>query len=382
MKDLKVRYWEARKHWVIDARRVGYSHYYGNFSSKAAALKEAELLKAKFITGAIAEKVDVVKVCQAVDKFYHYQTTRIDNKELSVSFFKEIKKSLGYCLDIKIDGKKFLDQSFDIIKRENKSELVTAFVKGITDEGKSKATAEKRIKVLKMFLNYCDLKGWITMNPLDKVSLGMSSELGDRAPRIQPETIQKIVSDGLPAETLYDQCMVLTALASGMRQGELRALKWGNIDFNNDTIRIEGAVKHGTMIIGDTKTKRGRREIPIDASTMKKLKELKIASKFSAPGDIVFASSNGTPKVQKILIKLIKRVCERAGVKPILWGDMRHFYASVQLSSLGEDWAEVAALMGHSNSNFTYKQYGHFVKNERKQAKARQAAASAMYGGN
>ena len=61
---------------------------------------------------------------------------------------------------------------------------------------------------------------------------------------------------------------------------------------------------------------------------------------------------------------------------------MRHFYASVQLSSLGEDWAEVAALMGHSNSNFTYKQYGHFVKNERKQAKARQAAASAMYGGN
>jgi len=382
MKDLKVRYWEKRKQWVIDARRIGFNNRYGNYPSKAAALKEAELLKAKFITGAIAEKVDVVKVSQAVDKFYHYQTTRIDNKELSVSFFKEIKKSLSYCLDIKIDGKKFLDQSFDIIKRENKSELVTAFVKGITDEGKSKATAEKRIKVLKMFLNYCDLKGWITINPLDKVSLGMSSELGDRAPRIQPETIQKIVSDGLPSETLYDQCMVLTALASGMRQGELRALKWGNIDFNNDTIRIEGAVKHGTMIIGDTKTKRGRREIPIDASTMKKLKELKIASKFSAPGDIVFASSNGTPKVQKILIKLIKRVCERAGVKPILWGDMRHFYASVQLSSLGEDWAEVAALMGHSNSNFTYKQYGHFVKNERKQAKARQAAASAMYGGN
>ena len=242
MKDLKVRYWEERKQWVIDARRIGFNNRYGNYLSKAAALKEAELLKAKFITGAIAEKVDVVKVSQAVDKFYHYQTTRIDNKELSVSFFKEIKKSLSYCLDIKIDGKKFLDQSFDIIKRENKSELVTAFVKGITDEGKSKATAEKRIKVLKMFLNYCDLKGWITMNPLDKVSLGMSAEIGDRAPRIQPETIQKIVSDGLPAETLYDQCMVLTALASGMRQGELRALKWGNIDFDDLIINVEGAV--------------------------------------------------------------------------------------------------------------------------------------------
>ena len=382
MKDLKVRYWDARKHWVIDARLVGLNNRYGNYPSQKAAIKEAELLKAKFITGAIAEKVDVVKVSQAVEKFYHHQTTRQENKEVSISFFKEIKTSLDYCLAIKIDGKKFLDQSFDIIKRENKSELVTAFVKGITDEGKSKATAEKRIKVLKMFLNYCDLKGWITMNPLDKVSLGMSAEIGDRAPRIQPETIQKIVSDGLPAETLYDQCMVLTALASGMRQGELRALKWGNIDFDDLIVNVEGAVKHGTMVIGDTKTKRGRRQIPIDAQTMKKLKELKVASKFSAPGDIVFASSNGTPKVQKILIKLIKRVCNTAGVKPILWGDMRHFYASDKLSTLGEDWTEVAALMGHSNPNFTYKQYGHFIKNKSKQDKVRQSSASAIYGRN
>ena len=150
MKDLKVRYWEARKHWVIDARLVGLNNRYGNYPSQKAAIKEAELLKAKFITGAIAEKVDVVKVSQAVEKFYHHQTTRQENKEVSISFFKEIKTSLDYCLAIKIDGKKFLDQSFDIIKRENKSELVTAFVKGITDEGKSKATAEKRIKVLKM----------------------------------------------------------------------------------------------------------------------------------------------------------------------------------------------------------------------------------------
>ena len=121
MKDLKVRYWEARKHWVIDARRVGYSHAHGNYPSQKAAIKEAELLKAKFITGAIAEKVDVVKVSQAVEKFYHHQTTRQENKEVSISFFKEIKTSLDYCLAIKIDGKKFLDQSFDIIKRENNS---------------------------------------------------------------------------------------------------------------------------------------------------------------------------------------------------------------------------------------------------------------------
>ena len=382
MKDLKVRYWEARKHWVIDARRVGYSHAHGNYPSKKAAVKEAELLKAKFITGAIAEKIEIVKVSEAAAKFLDFQNSRQEDGEVSLSFFKDLKRSIVMCLNVKIDGKKFLSHDLTIIKQENKDELSKAFIKSFHAEGKSKATAEKRIKYLKMLLNYCVRKGWIFINPMDKITLGMSSSISDRAPRIQPKLIQKIVSDGLPGETLLDKCMVLTALASGIRQGELRALKWGNIDFDNEEIKVEGAVKHGTLSIGDTKTKRGKRSIPVDAATLKKLKELKVASKFSAANDLVFASANGTPKVQKMLIKVIKRVCDRAGVDHIYWGDMRHFYASVQLSSLGEDWAEVAALMGHANSNFTYKQYGHYVKNERKQAKARQAAASAMYGGN
>ena len=42
MKDLKVNYWQERKHWVIDARRVGLNVRQGNFSTKSAALKEAE----------------------------------------------------------------------------------------------------------------------------------------------------------------------------------------------------------------------------------------------------------------------------------------------------------------------------------------------------
>ena len=382
MKDLKVRYWDARKHWVIDARRVGYSHAHGNYPSKKAAVKEAELLKAKFITGAIAEKIEIVKVSEAAAKFLDFQNSRQEDGEVSLSFFKDLKRSIVMCLNVKIDGKKFLSHDLTIIKQENKDELSKAFIKSFHAEGKSKATAEKRIKYLKMLLNYCVRKGWIFINPMDKITLGMSSSISDRAPRIQPKLIQKIVSDGLPGETLLDKCMVLTALASGIRQGELRALKWGNIDFDDLIINVEGAVKHGTMVIGDTKTKRGRRQIPIDAQTMKKLKELKIASKFSADNDLVFASANGTPKVQKMLIKVIKRVCDRAGVDHICWGDMRHFYASDKLSTLGEDWTEVAALMGHSNPNFTYKQYGHFIKNKSKQEKVRQSSASAMYGGN
>lgn len=381
MKDLKVRYWEARKYWVIDARRVGYSHAFGNFATEQEAIDEAAILKGKFLLGALINKIEITKVDEAAARFIKYQYERVMNENVSLSFHKDLVKSLEFVLSIKVDGKTFESHNLNIMTQQNKDELSDVLLKGIQDEGKSKATADKRIKFLKMFLNYCVRKGWASINVMDKVSLNMSADVVDRAPRIQPSTIQRIVSKGLPLENQLDSCMVLISLATGMRQGELRALSWSSIDFDNQIIKVQAAVKHGTSNIGAPKTKRGRRSIPVDAKTIKALKVLKLQSKYSKDNDLVFPSSNGTPKLQKVLDKLLTRVCKRAGVDKILWGDMRHFYASVQLSSLGEDWSTVAALMGHSTPNFTYKQYGHYVSNDEKQDKTRTAAASAIYGG-
>ena len=381
MKDLKVRYWEARKYWVIDARRVGYSHAFGNFATEQEAIDEAAALKSMFILGALSQKIQITNVHEAADIFMRYQYDRVKNNNVSLSFQKDLVKSLKVVLSIKVDAKPFRLHNLNIMTQQNKDELSDVLLKGIQDEGKSKATADKRIKFLKMFLNYCVRKGWASINVMDKVSLNMSADVVDRAPRIQPSTIQRIVSKGLPSENQLDSCMVLISLATGMRQGELRALSWSSIDFDNQIIKVQAAVKHGTSNIGAPKTKRGRRSIPVDAKTIKALKVLKLQSKYSKDNDLVFPSSNGTPKLQKVLDKLLTRVCKRAGVDKILWGDMRHFYASVQLSSLGEDWSTVAALMGHSTPNFTYKQYGHYVSNDEKQDKTRTAAASAIYGG-
>ena len=381
MKDLKVRLWKSRNYWVIDARRVGYSHAFGNYETKQEAIEEAGILKAKFLTGSLIERIEISKVDEAAARFMKYQYERVMDDSTSPSFYSDLVKSIEFVLSISIDGKLLKRHEMNIMTQQNKDELSDALLKGIQAEGKSRATAEKRIKFLKMFFNYCVRKGWAAINVMDKVSLGMSKEVSDRAPRIQPTTIQKIVSKGLPAENQLDRCMVIVSLATGIRQGELRALKWSSIDFDNHMIKVEGAVKHGTQIIGAPKTKRGRRSIPVDAKTISELKVLKLQSKYSKNDDLVFASSNGTPKMQKVLDKVIKRVCQEAGVDRILWGDMRHFYASVQLSSLGEDWSTVAALMGHSTPNFTYKQYGHYVQNDKKQEKTRAAAAEAMYGG-
>jgi len=381
MKDLSVKFWARRGYYTINASRVGLSVNHGRFETEAAALEQAEMLKAKFLTGQIAAPVAVTKCSDAAVVFLKSQMRRVEDGEISEPHYNDLRRGVDFALAIKVDGRPF--GKYDLAKtisKSNEDDLAAAFKREIKAKSASKSTAEKRIKVMKAFFNYCHGKGWIDLNPLDKVSFGLSTEIADRAPKIQPETVQKLVTKGVVGESIVSRAMILTALSSGMRQGELRALSWGCVDFAGGTVRVKQAVKNESSNIGEPKTKRGYRTIPVPAETIQALREVKLQSRYKSDDDLVFATGAGLPKQKKTLRELIERASKRAGIERMVWGDMRHFFASVQLSGLGEDWAEVAAHMGHSNPSFTYRQYGHYSKNEAKQEKARSATASAIFG--
>ena len=381
MKDLSVKFWARRGYYTINASRVGLSVNHGRFETEAAALEQAEMLKAKFLTGQIAAPVAVTKCSDAAVVFLKSQMRRVEDGEISEPHYNDLRRGVDFALAIKVDGRPF--GKYDLAKtisKSNKDDLAAAFKREIKAKSASKSTAEKRIKVMKAFFNYCQGKGWIDLNPLDKVSFGLSTEIADRAPKIQPETVQKLVTKGVIGESIVSRAMILTALSSGMRQGELRALSWGCVDFAGGTVRVKQAVKNESSNIGEPKTKRGYRTIPVPAETIQALREVKLQSRYKSDDDLVFATGAGLPKQKKTLRELIERASKRAGIERMVWGDMRHFFASVQLSGLGEDWADVAAHMGHSNPSFTYRQYGHYSKNEAKQEKARSATASAIFG--
>jgi len=381
MKDLSVKFWAKRGYYTINASRVGLSVNHGRFETEAAALEQAEMLKAKFLTGQIAAPVAVTKCSDAAVVFLKSQMRRVEDGEISEPHYNDLRRGVDFALAIKVDGRPF--GKYDLAKtisKSNKDDLAAAFKREIKAKSASKSTAEKRIKVMKAFFNYCQGKGWIDLNPLDKVSFGLSTEIADRAPKIQPETVQKLVTKGVVGESIVSRAMILTALSSGMRQGELRALSWGCVDFAGGTVRVKQAVKNESSNIGEPKTKRGYRTIPVPAETIQALREVKLQSRYKSDDDLVFATGAGLPKQKKTLRELIERASKRAGIERMVWGDMRHFFASVQLSGLGEDWADVAAHMGHSNPSFTYRQYGHYSKNEAKQEKARSATASAIFG--
>lgn len=368
-----------RAYYVINANRIwpGRTRY-GNFPTKEAAEREAAKLWARHTLGEIGG-TGRMSVDEAASRYRLHMQARVEEREISQSHADQAMRSLGPVLDV-VAGKRLGSyDTADLGDARNKSDVAAAIRRSVKATGLAKATCETRLKAARAFFQFCLSHGWMAVNPLAGVTLGMSSDISDRAPRIQPETIRKVVA-ALDDEPLRNRAIVLFSLATGCRQGETRALQWQDIDLDRMEVRIERAVKHMSQEIGDTKTKRGRRVLPLPEQVVGVLKELKIASRYSQPGDLVFCSESGAPRQKKTLHNLMLRVCDRAGIERLRWGDMRHYYASVQLSELGEDWAEVAQLMGHSSPNFTYRQYGHYSRNERKQERARAAVTGALFG--
>lgn len=369
--------------WTIDMRKIGRGPTVGSYPNKHDAIDAMVEAVNNFNKGTIVTPVKPTSVRSAADKFINEQEGRAAAKKISKAHKDEIKRGVEFCLGIRINGFALAKHNIsDLMQTATRGPVGRAIISGIEAEQKSKATAEKRVKAVKMLFNYAVTQGWGQVNPLDKMSLSLDADFtDDRAPRIQPEVIQDLIKFGFghnSGESLLVKAMALTAIASGIRQGELRALPWCNVNFEDCTIKIDRAIKHQCKGVGKTKTKRGNRTVPIPAEVIAVLRQLKVSSKYSTADDFVFANNAGSFQTKKTFPKIMDRVCDRAGVPVMLWGDFRHFFASVQISSLGEDWGEVAALMGHANSAFTYRQYGHYVKNAEKQKQVTSATAAAM----
>jgi integrase len=85
---------------------------------------------------------------------------------------------------------------------------------------------------------------------------------------------------------------VVLALATGARRGELLGLKWSDIDFKKEVLRIERSVEETSQgaKLKSTKNKSSMRRIGLDSGTVEKLQEIRTESKkeLSAPWDQVF----------------------------------------------------------------------------------------------
>jgi integrase len=149
--------------------------------------------------------------------------------------------------------------------------------------------------------------------------------------------------------------MVLTGYKTGMRLGELCALRIPNVDLVRQQIRIVEAATRGIV----TTPKGGRsRTVPIGDDLAEDLERHIRRSKLK--GDLVFPRSDGSILQRSHVKRVIPRACRVAGLRDTIgWHTLRHTYAS-HLVILGAPIKVVQDLMGHATLEMTMR-YAHLA---------------------
>lgn len=150
--------------------------------------------------------------------------------------------------------------------------------------------------------------------------------------------------------------MVRTGLRTGMRKGEIAALEWDCVRFDDNVIRVSRNIVHG--VVGVPKSKKPR-TIPMSRDFRDMLRTHRRS------GGLVFRRSaravqHGKSRysteyiTNEMMTKGIMRLCRRVGVRYLGWHALRHTFAT-QLIRRGVDVHQVCALLGHSSITVTEK---------------------------
>lgn len=257
----------------------------------------------------------------------------------------------------------------------------------ITDKY-SYSSIHKAFILLKACLSYAILNGKININPCIGVTKPSQNRLPSKEIRFLSEEELKLVK--LQAESLYKTgkprykygLPIILVSYTGMRVGELCALKWSDIDYNNKTIKIsknivtyydedekktnENKKTRITIEQDTTKTKNSNRFVPLNKPAIDLLKKLEKVTGGNPKTYII--SGTTVPSPIDSISECYTAIATAAKIKnPQGIHTLRHTFASL-LVKKGIDIKIISEILGHSNVTITYNLYVHFLLEQKAQA--------------
>ena len=239
-------------------------------------------------------------------------------------------------------------------------------------------------KIIAPCIRYAYNNGYIIKDFSRMYSVPKKSETNDK--KVKPFTLEEQKKFLKAIEGHRHEVLFLVALYTGLREGEILALTWNDIDFIKNTITVSKTVSivvditkesrsKGYISIGTPKTVKGNRVVPLPDFLVKRLKQyklfkkeesLKIGIQFKESNNL-FTTRKGTMLSAVNLQRMFKEILLKASIENRKFHDLRHTYAT-RLFELGESAKTVQELLGHSSISMTLDIYTHVLKETKETA--------------
>lgn len=229
-----------------------------------------------------------------------------------------------------------------------------------------KSTVQNIIMLVKQCLHYAIKEGYI-----HECSMRMQyiPTAGEKKQKVFSENEQTKLVQAILAEPSAKTMGILLCLSGGLRIGEVCALRWEDIDFDNRMLRITKTLQriysidetpHTKLVISSPKTQKSIRDVPLSD----KMTELLLKS-CSANKKGYILTNEEHPMEPRTFRKFYVKFLETHQIKHLNFHCLRHTFATRCIEN-GGDYKSVSEILGHTTINTTLNMYVHPQEKEKR----------------
>jgi integrase len=232
-------------------------------------------------------------------------------------------------------------------------EDVRGFSAALERKGLAPKSRANALGTLHSLIEFAIGEGWMVgENPVKRVEKPAVAETDPDVRFLETAEVEALLR-AVPDDPLgrVERVMYLTAAMTGMRQGELFALRWRDVDRTARRIRVRRNFVRGEF--GTPKSKRSARSVPLASRVAGELELLFQDSAYKRDDDLVFAHpETGKPIDRSKLLKRFKAALRRADVRVVRFHDLRHTFGT-RMAAQGTPMRVLQELMGHRDFKTT-----------------------------
>lgn len=238
-------------------------------------------------------------------------------------------------------------------------------------DGLSRKTVQDMMAVLKSVAKFGAKHGIFRFEPWDVV---YPTETASRQLPVLSRTHHRKLLRELSEHPTTQNIGVMLALCTGLRIGEVCALRWEQVDMARRVISVRGTVGRiyncetsvTELCVSTPKTRTSNRDIPVTPLLLSALRTVRMQQR----GDCYVVGDGIRPKEPRSYREVFVRLLKKLNIPPIVFHGLRHTFATRCIEGQC-DYKTVSVILGHSNVSTTMNLYVHPNLDQKRRCMAR-----------